>query len=58
MVAHNIAKGLSHEQFLARLIGREGYIGAGGLVTFDNNMAVRKYDIIRRDGSKYITVKE
>lgn len=58
MVAHYIGQGLEQEQFLGRLRGKEGYIGASGNVRFEENIAIRKYDIIERIGTKYHTVSQ
>ena len=55
MTAHYIGFGLDHEQFVARLKSREGYTGASGRLRFEDNIAVRKYDIIERIGTKYYT---
>lgn len=58
MVAHYIGYGLEQEQFLGRLRSKEGYIGASGNMRFEENIAIRKYDIIERAGTKYHTVSQ
>lgn len=58
MVAHYIGFGLEQEQFLSRLNARESYIGTSGNVRFDENIAIRKYDIIERVGTKYHTINQ
>jgi ABC-type branched-subunit amino acid transport system substrate-binding protein len=55
MTAHYIGQGLTHEQFLARLGGKLPYVGASGSIMFEDNIAIRKYDIIERNGTKYHT---
>jgi len=57
MTAHYIGQGLTHEQFVARLKS-EGYIGASGSVKFEDNIAIRRYDIIERSGTKYHTLEK
>ena len=58
MTAHYIGRGLTHEQFVSRLQDQEGYIGASGFVTFSDNIAKRKYDIIERRGLEYKTIEK
>ncbi len=55
MTSHYIGFGLDQEQFVGRLRGREPYVGASGVVRFEDNIAMRKYDIIERAGGKYST---
>ena len=56
MVADKLGQGLTQEQFIARIM-HESYIGASGTIKFEDNIAVRNYDIIKRTGNDYTTTK-
>ncbi|MES2215049.1 MAG: penicillin-binding protein activator [Pseudomonadota bacterium] len=58
MTSHYLGQGLSQEQFLSRLRSQEGYIGTSGSVIFNDNIAIRKYDIIERNGAQYKTIEK
>lgn len=58
MTSHYIGYGLDHPLFVLRLNGKEYYNGASGQVRFDNNIAVRKYDIIQKTNHQYLTIEK
>lgn len=56
MTSHYIGYGLDHPLFLVRLNGQEFYNGTSGHVKFENNIALRKYDIIQKTDNQYSTI--
>jgi hypothetical protein len=56
MTSQYIGYGLDHELFLTRLNSQDTYLGASGVIKFEDNIAKRKYDIIERDGEHYVTI--
>lgn len=56
MTAQYIGYGLNHELFLTRLKSQDLYLGVSGSLKFEDNIAKRRYDIIERDGDRYITI--
>lgn len=56
MTSHYIGYGLEYDLFLTRLRSGEIYVGTSGTTKFEDNIAVRKYDIIERNGYNYNTI--
>lgn len=56
MTAHYIGHGLDYELFVQRLNKETNYAGTSGAVKFQENIAIRRYDIIERNGNSYKTI--
>lgn len=56
MTAYYIGTDFNHREFIERLRGKEYYQGASGGIMFNDNIAVRKYDLIKRTNTEYKTI--
>lgn len=56
MTAYYIGTDFNYREFLERLRSKDYYQGASGNVIFNDNIAIRKYDIIKRTSGEYKTI--
>ncbi|MEY3196720.1 MAG: hypothetical protein RLZZ59_86, partial [Pseudomonadota bacterium] len=56
VIASTLGQDLKHDAFIARLNYGHVYEGLSGRIKFDNGVAQRKYDIVKREGLEYSLV--